>query len=141
MSEWTVEYIIQRLEAAGKTELAMPAKGFSTGLAQQQWHIVRNWRTDYAGSEIPRAAIPSAGDISAMNEAYGWVLYIPDNLAAVRRVIYARSLVHPLNDRHLMSWRKIAEMMHTDHKAVQRMFIQGVKIIFERASQTPQKAA
>ena len=67
-----------------------------------------------------------------MEEAFGWVLLIPEQRTATRRVIYARSLLHPLTDRHLYSWRKIAESIGIDHMGAQRLFKAGIRIIFEK---------
>ena len=122
--------------------MAMPQIGFSPALAQRNYQIVRRMFHDEVTAPRLRMPVPSAAEITAMEEAFGWVLWIPESRAVVRRVVYARSMVHPLNDRHVYSWRKLAERLNTDHKAVQRWFIAGVKEIFLiGASQTPQKAA
>jgi hypothetical protein len=47
----------------------------------------------------------------------------------LRRVVGARSLVHPITDRHLFPWRRLGAALGADHKAVQRWHAQGIDII------------
>jgi hypothetical protein len=41
----------------------------------------------------------------------------------------ARSLVHPVTDRHLFPWRRLGKALGSDHKAVQRWHAQGIALI------------
>ena len=43
----------------------------------------------------------------------------------LRRIVGARSLVHPMTGRHLYSWRRLGTAIGADHKAVQRWHAQG----------------
>jgi hypothetical protein len=54
-----------------------------------------------------RPAVPSAEKIDRMDEAMAWITLIQSSQYVLRRVIGARSLVHPITDRHLYSWRRL----------------------------------
>ena len=47
----------------------------------------------------------------------------------LRRIVGARSLVSPVTERHLYSWRRLATLLGADHKAIQRWHGQGVALI------------
>jgi hypothetical protein len=49
----------------------------------------------------------------------------------LRRIVGARSLVHPITDRHLFPWRRLGKALGADHKAVQRWHAQGIGMIVE----------
>lgn len=138
---WNPEYIIRRLEEAGKTLLAMHGGERDLGMQMMRWEIVRDPRKDYPGSTRMRAAIPDADQITAMDEAFGWVHVIPLDMMAKRRVVWCRAMVDPISDAYRFSWRRIGEMMSMDHKRVQRMHAEAIDIIFKKgASQTPHKS-
>ena len=54
---------------------------------------------------------------------------IPDSRYVLRRIVGARSLVHPISDRHLFPWRRLGKALGADHKGVQRWHAQGVAFI------------
>jgi hypothetical protein len=78
---------------------------------------------------MARAPMPSAADITAMDEAFGWLGLIPDGRYVLRRILGARALVHPLTGRHLFAWRRLAAVLGAEHRSVQRWHGQGVEII------------
>lgn len=122
--------VIQRLEEAGRTLLALPSTGFSTRLRTFQLEVVRNAmeQADWVGGRI-RPLAPQAGQISRMDVALGWMALIPQDRYVLRRIVGARSLVNPLTDRHLFPWRRLGTVLGADHKAVQRWHAQGVDMI------------
>jgi hypothetical protein len=125
--------ILARLELAGATLLAMPAKGYSTQLRQMKFDIVHTALEAYGWqSAAARAPMPSAADISAMDEAFGWLALIPEGQFMLRRILGARALVHPLTGRHIYPWRRLAAMLGADHKSVQRWHGQALALL-ERA--------
>jgi hypothetical protein len=127
------EGVVAQLEAAGATLLAMPAKGYSTGMRQMRFDIVHTALEAYGWETAAlRAPIPSASAISAMDEAFGWLGLIPEERFVLRRILGARALVHPLTGRHLYPWRRLAALLGSDHKAIQRWHGQGVALIVER---------
>ena len=122
--------VIQRLEEAGRTLLALPSTGFSTRLRTFQLEVVRNAMedSDWGGGRI-RPLAPQAGQISRMDAALAWVALIPQDRYVLRRIVGARSLVNPLTERHLFPWRRLGTVLGADHKAVQRWHAQGVDMI------------
>ena len=124
------DFVVYRLEEAGATLLALPGTGWSTKLRSSSLEIVRTALEAYGWTEARiRPAIPSAEKITRMDEALGWILIIPLDRYVLRRVVGARSLVHPLTDRHLYPWRRLGVALGADHKAVQRWHAQGIGMI------------
>ena len=76
-----------------------------------------------------RAASPSGLEITLMDEILLLPEFIDDPLQ--RRIVGARSLVTPISQRHLYSWRKIAYMLHMDSRRVARLHHNGLGEIVE----------
>lgn len=126
------DYVTYRLEEAGATLLAIPGTGWSTRLRTTSLDIVRSALESYGWSDVPvRPAVPSAAKISRMDEALAWISLIPIDRYVLRRVVGARSLVHPISDRHLYPWRRLGKVLGADHKAIQRWHGQGIAIIVQ----------
>jgi hypothetical protein len=124
------EFVLYRLEEAGMALLALPATGYSTRLRTGGLEIVRAAAESYGWSDgRVRPAIPSAATITRMDEALGWILLIRQDRTVLRRIVGARSLISPLTERHLFSWRRLAAVIGADHKAVQRWHAQGIDAI------------
>ncbi|MDR3537361.1 MAG: DUF6362 family protein [Acetobacteraceae bacterium] len=124
------EYVIARLEEAGASLLALPAAGWTTKLRSSTIEVVRVAAETYGWSRAPiRPPVPSAEKITRMDEAMGWLQRIPDDRFVLRRVVGARSLVHPITERHLFPWRRLGAALGADHKAVQRWHAQGIDMI------------
>ncbi|MGE0416396.1 MAG: DUF6362 family protein [Acetobacteraceae bacterium] len=127
------DFVIYRLEEAGATLLALPGSGWSTRLRTSSLEIVRTALESYGWTDPRiRPAVPSSEKISRMDEAMGWISLIPQDRYVLRRVVGARSLVHPITDRHLYPWRRLGAALGADHKAVQRWHAQGVDLIVKR---------
>ena len=73
--------------------------------------------------------MPSGEKIDRMDEAMAWISLIPADRYVLRRIVGARSLIHPISDRHLFPWRRLAVTLGADHKAVQRWHAQGIAMI------------
>ena len=126
------DFVIYRLEEAGATLLALPSSGYSTRLRSSSLEIVRVALEAYGWTdERVRPAVPSAEKIDRMDEAMGWITLIPIDRYVLRRVVGARSLVHPVTDRHLYPWRRLGKALGADHKAVQRWHAQGISFIVD----------
>jgi hypothetical protein len=124
-------YVIQRLEAAGRTAMSLPDTGYSVACRTMQWDFVRMYWTDYGKEAVrlPRARATPA-DITDMDEAYGWLRHIAS--AGKRRIVQARSLIHPVTDRHLVSYRALGKAMgDVDPSQVKRWHDQAIKEIVE----------
>ncbi len=135
---WDEARVIERLEKAGATLMAMRDCGYSPRLAQPRYDVVRKLFHDEALELRMRLPKPTGQDIDLMDEAFGWVLRIPENRLAIRRVVHARALRHPLTDRYVYSWRRIALTIGSEHKAVQRMHEHGIKIILRGFTNAPE---
>lgn len=123
------DYVIYRLEEAGATLLALPPS-YSTPLRTSSLEIVRSAVEAYGWTEARiRPSVPSAEKITRMDEAMGWIPLIPLDRYVLRRVVGARSLVHPITDRHLFPWRRLGKALGADHKAIQRWHAQGIAMI------------
>ncbi len=110
--------------------LALPGTGWTTRMRRSSLDIVRTALEAYGWDEARiRPAVPSADKIDRMDEALAWIVLIPDARYVLRRVVGARSLVHPVTDRHLFSWRRLGGVLGADHKAVQRWYAQGIAFI------------
>ena len=128
--EIDADYVVYRLEEAGATLLALPGTGWSTRLRTSSLDIVRTALESYGWTEARiRPAVPSAEKITRMDEALSWLSLIPQDKYVLRRVVGARSLVHPITDRHLFPWRRLGAALGADHKAIQRWHGQGIGLI------------
>jgi len=124
------DFVVYRLEEAGATLLALPGTGYSTRLRTSSLDIVRTALESYGwtGTRI-RPPVPSAASITRMDAAMSWIPLIPVDRYVLRRVVGARSLVHPVTDRHLFPWRRLGKALGADHKAIQRWHAQGIAMI------------
>ncbi len=126
----TAEELVSRLEAAGATLLALPSRGYSTQLRTMKFDVVHTALEAYGWqSAVVRPVMPSAVEISHMDEVFGWLTIIPETKYVLRRILGARALVHPITGRHLCPWRRIATMLGADHKSIQRWHGQGVELV------------
>ncbi len=124
------DFVIYRLEEAGATVLALPGTGWSTRMRSSSIEIVRTAMESYGWSAARiRPPVPSSDKITRMDEAMAWLTLIPQEKYVLRRVVGARSLVHPITDRHLFPWRRLGAALGADHKAVQRWHAQGIDMI------------
>jgi hypothetical protein len=130
--------VTYRLEEGGATLLALPGSGWSTRLRASSLEIVRTAIESYGwtASRI-RPPIPSATRITRMDEALGWIPLIPIDRYVLRRIVGARSLVHPITERHLYPWRRLGTAIGADHKAVQRWHAQGIDLIVATLNRNP----
>lgn len=127
---YDAELVTYRLEEAGTTLLSLPQSGFTTKLRTSSLEIVRSAVEGYGWTEKQvRPPVPSAAKITRMDEALGWVLLIPVENYVLRRIVGARSLVSPVTERHLFTWRRLGALLGADHKAIQRWHGQGIAMI------------
>jgi len=124
------EFVIYRLEEAGATLLALPGTGWTTKLRSSSIEIVRTAVENYGWTEMRiRPPVPSAEKITRMDEAMGWIGVIPLERYVLRRIVGARSLVHPITERHLFPWRRLGAVLGADHKAVKSWHGQAIDMI------------
>jgi hypothetical protein len=136
--EIDTDYVVYRLEEAGATLLALPGTGYSTRLRTSSLEIVRTALEAYGWTENRiRPSVPSAEKITRMDEAMSWIPLIPLDRYLLRRVVGARSLVHPITDRYLFPWRRLGKALGADHKAIQRWHAQGIGMIVAALQAAP----
>jgi len=124
--------VTSRLEEAGSALLALPGTGWSTRLRTSSLEIVRTAIESYGWTTSRiRPPVPSPERITRMDEAMAWISLIPTDRYVLRRIVGARSLVHPITERHLYPWRRLACALGADHKAVQRWHRQGIELIVD----------
>jgi hypothetical protein len=124
------ESVIACLEEAGATLLSLPPSGFSPRLRTATLPVLHEAAEAYGWSTAEiRPPMPSAARISRMDHAMGFLGLIPQDRYVLRRIVGCRSLVHPVNGRHLFSWRRLGELLGADHKAVQRWHAEGIRLI------------
>jgi hypothetical protein len=122
--------LIQALEDAGATLLALPHSGHSTRMRQMRFDIVHTALEAYGWApEQVRAPVPDAAAITAMDAAFALLALIPEQKFVMRRIVGARALVHPLTRRHLYPWRRLAGVLGADHKSIQRWHGDGIRLI------------
>ncbi len=135
------EYVLYRLEEAGRALLSLPHTGPSNRLRTSRHDVVQSAIDAYGWQNVDkrlRPAIPSHAQITRMDQALDWIPLIPPDRYVLRRIVGARALISPVTERHLFSWRRLASLLGADHKAIQRWHAQGVDIIVAtlNASQT-----
>jgi hypothetical protein len=125
--------VTHELETAGATLLALPMSGYSTSLRSGGLDFIREAIEAYGWGDLPiRPARPSSRMISRMDAALAWISLIPDSRLVLRRIVGSRALVHPVTERHLFSWRRLATILGMDHKTVQAWHADGIDLIVAR---------
>ena len=137
------ETINARLSQAGRTlmMLPMPSRGMPAG-AHNVWpeYIQNFWdvfgHADEADNEdrrevqahlINRVRVQASQKaVDRLDEVLGWLLFCTP---CHRRVVFARMLTHPLSERPIHSWKKIAVKMGADRRTVKRWHRDGVEDI------------
>jgi hypothetical protein len=125
------ETVIYRLEEAGQTLLSLPARGPTTALRQTRHQYLAEAVEAFAteSDAAPQIPTPSAARITRMDQALTWIPLIPEANLVLRRIVGCRSLVSPLTERHLFTWRRLARLLGADHKAIQRWHATGIDAI------------
>lgn len=122
------------LEWAGARLIAMPGGRIKPdelrcvwpAFSQEVYQVL-----EFRGRLSIRAAAPSSAEIPIMEQ----ILLLPNvcGWQNTRRVLHARSLVHPLNGRHLYNWTRLAEKLETERRAVRRWFMRGLEEVVKKA--------
>lgn len=125
------EFVIYRLEEAGRTLLSLPNVGCMPAGYKSNWPEVVHAALEAYGytPEMAKAPCPSPKKIGRMDEAMRWVAFIPEARSQHRRIVLMRSLVHPITERHRWSWRRLGDTFGWDRRAVQLWHGQGIDMI------------
>ena len=129
---WTVDEVRQRLEEAGRTLmlLPIPKRGLPDRVRSHWPDTVSQMedafvalvgageqvKQDFARSHNAVRATPSARDVARMDEALEWLWQITD--PRKRQLCMARALIHPVSDRHIVSYRKLGRLFGLHHDTV-----------------------
>lgn len=127
---WSPDEVRRRFEAAGRTLLALPMPQRALPQdARSRWpDPVRGMqdaffalvgasdqiKEDHAALRHDVRAAPSARAVAEMDEALQWLWLIKD--PRKRRLCMARALVHPVSERHIVSYGKLGRIygLHRD---------------------------
>lgn len=141
------ETVIYRLQEAGATLLSLPFTGGHKPIRSNMPECVREQIEAYGWTGVQnRPAVPTAATITRMDEAFGWIelipptagnrytadLYSPHGGVMLRRIVGARALVSPITERHLYSWRRLADRMGASHMAAKAWHAQGIDVIVKK---------
>jgi len=114
---------------AGKCLLAMPSARVKPQEYRSYWPDVVQELNKFErlnhGERRKQPSGPTKDDIPIMDQ----ILLLP-NLCEdveIRRVLRLRSLIHPLRDNHVYSWTRIAKVLHSDRRAVARLYDKGLE--------------
>ena len=125
---YDAQLVIDRLEEAGRTLIALPGSGCGPGTYKAAWPEFPQLQAEAYGytEEEQRPATPSAAAITRMDEAFGWMRLIPPDKGSWRKIVLLRALVNPVTDKHRWSWRRIGQRYGWHHQAVQRWHAEGI---------------
>lgn len=129
MNQITPDEVRLWLEWAGGKMLSIEVRNTRPGSYRSFWPDYPDDKFTaygYSGERLYPGR-PNSYEISLMDEVLNLVVLIP--LPLTRRIINARSLVHPLNNRYLYSWSRIAEIIHSDRRMVKRQHRRGLEEI------------
>ena len=122
------------LEWAGARLIAMPGgrigpsntKVIWPDYAQDSFEVL-----EFRGAVPIRASAPSSTEIPIVDE----ILLLPNVCAKdyTRRVLHARSLVHPINGRYLYKWTRIAELLAVKAYTARRWYNEGLVEVISKA--------
>ncbi len=125
----THEAIEARLQHAYVTLFKLPKDGGQRLKVATYGYVSE--AVDMAAEKLAPVRIKATAlDITLMDEAMSWPSLIA-NLTA-RRIVSARAMVHPVTERHLHQWKRLAGALGADYRAVQRWHRQGIAEISEK---------
>lgn len=114
------------LERAGITLQCLPDRSPRLGLRLMSVELRMVAEAGRGSGGRVRPTI-GAGDVSAMDEALGWLGLIGNG--TVRRIVAARLLLNPVTERHRFSFRAIGRLIGADHHAVAQWWRAGIATI------------
>lgn len=141
-----VEQLQTLLEAAGETLMRLAVRRTYPAGFRQYWPDVLHEVMEaygYTEEDMPIAP-PRPRQVSAMDEAFGWVLaHIPPDPphrgeaelysrhggAVTRRLILMRALISPRSGRNVFSLRRLAKALHCSPEAARQWHARGLERI------------
>lgn len=137
------DFVVYRLEEAGRTLLALPSSKLVPAQMGAAWPEFPQAAISAYGytPEAVRPPVPSSQAISRMDEAYCWIALLPRDRVNVRRTLLMRSLVSPRTDRHHWSWRTIGLALGVSHEITRRWHAMGVDMVVQALAGRPVASA
>ena len=155
-----VDHIKLRLEDAGRTLMMLPMpKGAVPGEYGSNWpdvmqraieifaaQLAGETETSQEAEERRRKEAeernfvrlrPSSAQIQRMDEAMDWLWHVTDDRR--RRIVAARSLIHPLSGRHVASFAKLGRLYGLHKNTMRQWFDRGVTEIAVALTDPAQK--
>lgn len=129
---WSVAEVKDRFEDAGRTLMALPLhRGALPMDLRSRWpEIMRSAddafvalvgaaaqvKQDFESDRHQVRVSPSAHAVGRMDEVLDWLWYFED--PRKRRLCLARALIHPVSDRHVVSYRKLGRIFGLHHDTI-----------------------
>jgi hypothetical protein len=119
---------IAMLERMGEIDLRMGVNGIRpTGYRSAMPQYISEYAEKLDWNDIPlRLAWPSHREIVWAEKVSDLITKHIQNDTS-RRIVRARSLVHPLTGRHLQSWERIGLLLGMHHTNVMRRFERAIR--------------
>ncbi|HEY1440487.1 MAG TPA: hypothetical protein VGF65_06540 [Mycobacterium sp.] len=131
----TTAEVEQALQIAGWALLRLPHTGPSTNLAMSHWLVVHDAAEAYGYNEVEtRRPVPTPGEVTMLDLASQWLSFISD--IRTRRVVALRLLYDDDKGRHVLSYRRIADMLHCSHTHTKDLWETGVARIARQLNRT-----
>ena len=120
------------LQWAGKNLLAMPIKNPAPSLPRALWpDYPQDPNIIYNVHNIQlRPVPPSSNEIKYVDEILELILLIQET--NTRRILQARCLIVPINNRFLFSWEKISRTLALPSKKIKSLHKKGLISIAEK---------
>ncbi|PPQ30578.1 DUF6362 family protein [Rhodopila globiformis] len=139
------DYVKVRLEEAGACLLALPSRGTLPAGYRTAWpeivRAVEAWFSAVAdGPQRPPA--PSPRKISEMDEVYfTWLPLVSPGAVQTRQLLWLRSLVNPVNDKHLWPWRRLQDRLGLNRETLARYHSNGIDRIVTKLNNPDWKSS
>jgi hypothetical protein len=125
------DFVIVCFEEATETLMALIDTGYTTALAQSHLDVIRDFFEAYGRQEAEernRKMVPAAAKITAMDEIFVWLSFIPERNRTLRKIVGLRGITRGSGNKP-MSWRKIGRILGADDKAVKIWHSRGIEMI------------
>ena len=122
MSDLTPQELEEWLEWAGVRLIAMPGKRIGPDEYRSFWPDFSQDKFEITEFRIGlgiRMMAPSNKEIPIVEE----ILTLPSLCKDIRgrRTLHMRSLLHPINLRHIFPWKRIAEILQSDPRTISKL--------------------
>lgn len=134
----TAEQVIGALEWAGGVLLAMQLSAPGPAGYRTNWPSFPQESIPQEPDSTPlRPPRPTSRQVTQMDQIFALLEHIPRDKVLQKRVVQARTLTRPVTGKHIYSWAKLARLLRTDRRAVQRWHAQGIGLIVFALQQKP----